>query len=260
FHVSLSFLVSSFILSLSLSLSISVLFLSSSIALKLREMGTCASLYNRSECSAVKPPAPPETMTDQFEIPPSPIKHFKLQNNTDSAIKDISVIPNHHKTPSGSKEEAFFDSRAWLDSDCEDFFSVKGDFTPSCGNTPLHHRFPAETPRTSKVSASSTDNELSNFSLPPLPPKRRKKLADLFRESLGNEGSFAFLNDEENRKADEARVSGTDSVCNSERTAGEGMDQLVDENPMELNSKMCCLPALVSRERKEDLKLINGVS
>lgn len=64
-------------------------------------MGTCASLYNRSECSAVKPPAPPETMTDQFEIPPSPIKHFKLQNNTDSAIKDISVIPNHHKTPSG---------------------------------------------------------------------------------------------------------------------------------------------------------------
>ncbi|KAL4032292.1 hypothetical protein IC575_005362 [Cucumis melo] len=223
-------------------------------------MGTCASLYNRSECSAVKPPAPPETMTDQFEIPPSPIKHFKLQNNTDSAIKDISVIPNHHKTPSGSKEEAFFDSRAWLDSDCEDFFSVKGDFTPSCGNTPLHHRFPAETPRTSKVSASSTDNELSNFSLPPLPPKRRKKLADLFRESLGNEASFAFLNDEENRKADEGRVSGTDSVCNSERTAGEGMDQLVDENPMELNSKMCCLPALVSRERKEDLKLINGVS
>ena len=27
----------------------------------------------------------------------------------------------------GSKDEAFFDSRAWLDSDCEDdFFSVNG--------------------------------------------------------------------------------------------------------------------------------------
>ncbi|KAK7300190.1 hypothetical protein RJT34_11027 [Clitoria ternatea] len=32
----------------------------------------------------------------------------------------------------GSKDETFFDSRAWLDSDCEDdFFRVNGDFTPS---------------------------------------------------------------------------------------------------------------------------------
>ncbi|XP_010033397.2 uncharacterized protein At3g27210 [Eucalyptus grandis] len=32
----------------------------------------------------------------------------------------------------GSKEDSFFDSQAWLESDCEDeFFSVKGDFTPS---------------------------------------------------------------------------------------------------------------------------------
>ena len=143
-------------------------------------------------------------------------------------------------------------------------FSFSTDFTPSCGNTPLHHRFPAETPRTSRVSVASADNEASNFNLPPLPTKRRKKLADLFRESLGNEASFAFLNQEENRKADEPRVSGTDSVCNSERTAGDGINQLVDENPIELDSKMCCLPPLASRsssrERKEDLKLINGVS
>ncbi|KAF6150033.1 hypothetical protein GIB67_002815 [Kingdonia uniflora] len=32
----------------------------------------------------------------------------------------------------GSKEESFFDSKVWLESDCEDdFFSVNGDFTPS---------------------------------------------------------------------------------------------------------------------------------
>ncbi|XP_038884376.1 uncharacterized protein At3g27210-like [Benincasa hispida] len=219
-------------------------------------MGTCASVYTRSECSAVKSPAPPESMTDKFEIPPSPIKHFKLQNKTDSAIKDISVISNHHKTPSGSKEEAFFDSRAWLDSDCEDFFSVKGDFTPSCGNTPLHHRFPAETPRTSKVGA---DNEPSTFNSPPLSTKRRKKLVDLFRESLGNDASFAFLNHDDNRKADEPCLSGTDSVCDSERTGSGG-----DENPIGFESKLCCLPPLVSRnssrERKEDLKVVNGVS
>ncbi|CAK9326184.1 unnamed protein product [Citrullus colocynthis] len=222
-------------------------------------MGTCSSLYSRSVCSAVNPPARPETLTDKFEIPPSPIKHFKLRNNTDSAIKDISLIPNHHNTPPGSKEEAFFDSRAWLDSDCEDFFSVKGDFTPSCGNTPLHHRFPAETPRTSKVG---TDNEPSTFNSPPLSTKRRKKLGDLFRESLGDDASFAFLNHDDDRKADEPCLAGTDSVCNSDRIGGG--DELGDENPIGFESKLCCLPPLVSRnssrERKEDLKVVNGVS
>lgn len=29
----------------------------------------------------------------------------------------------------GSKEETFFDSQAWLDSDCDDFYSVNGGRT-----------------------------------------------------------------------------------------------------------------------------------
>ena len=65
-------------------------------------MGSCASLCSQSECSPVKPPpAPSETVKDKFEIPPSPIKHYKLQHNADSVFKDISVVPHHHKTPSG---------------------------------------------------------------------------------------------------------------------------------------------------------------
>ncbi|XP_022133665.1 uncharacterized protein At3g27210 isoform X2 [Momordica charantia] len=230
-------------------------------------MGSCASLYGRS--AVVKAPPPPETVTDKFEIPPSPIKHFKLQTNTESAIKDISVV-SHHKTPSGSKEEAFFDSRAWLDSDCDDFFSVKGDFTPSCGSTPLHHRFPAETPR-----ASGGDDQLPTVKSPPLPAKRRKKLVELFRESLGGDASFAFLNSEENPpedltngKVDEPCVSGAASVCSSGRTTAGAGTELGDEKAIGFGSKLCCLPALVSRhsssERKEDLKAsamaVNGVS
>ncbi|KAG2261387.1 hypothetical protein Bca52824_068466 [Brassica carinata] len=37
----------------------------------------------------------------------------------------------------GSKDEAFFDTQQWLQSDSDDdFHSVNGDFTPSRGNTP----------------------------------------------------------------------------------------------------------------------------
>lgn len=130
--------------------------------------------------------------------------------------------------------------------------------TPSCGNTPLHHRFPTETPRASKVGA---DDEPSTINSQSLPTKRRKKLADLFRESLGNDSSFAFLNHvhDDNRQVDEPCVSGTGSIC-----SGGGGDELDDENPTGFESKLCCLPPLVSRhgssERKEDLKLVNGVS
>ncbi|EPS70931.1 hypothetical protein M569_03840, partial [Genlisea aurea] len=66
----------------------------------------------------------------------------------------------------GCKEEGFFDSQPWLDSDCEeDYFSVNGgDFTPSRGTTPVHHAFQTPPPSDSK-----------------------KRLSELFQESLRGE-------------------------------------------------------------------------
>uniref|UniRef100_A0A0A9BRE0 Uncharacterized protein n=1 Tax=Arundo donax TaxID=35708 RepID=A0A0A9BRE0_ARUDO len=44
-------------------------------------------------------------------------------------------------TENESKDESFFEARPWLDSDSEDdFYSVRGDFTPSRGSTPDHQR------------------------------------------------------------------------------------------------------------------------
>ncbi|CAL5017431.1 unnamed protein product [Urochloa decumbens] len=44
-------------------------------------------------------------------------------------------------TENGSKDESFFEARPWLDSDSEDdFYSVRGDFTPSRTSTPDHPR------------------------------------------------------------------------------------------------------------------------
>ncbi|CAA6664069.1 unnamed protein product [Spirodela intermedia] len=57
----------------------------------------------------------------------------------------LSNGPGHAAEGNG---EIFFDSRAWLDSDCEDdFFSINGDFTPSQGSTPNHQLGSAMKPK-----------------------------------------------------------------------------------------------------------------
>ncbi|KVH92816.1 uncharacterized protein At3g27210 [Cynara cardunculus var. scolymus] len=73
----------------------------------------------------------------------------------------------------GSKEDTFFDSQAWLESDCDDdFMSVNGEFTPSRGTTPVHHNF-------------SVGNKQQPLVSPyPNTPEKKPRLSDLFKESL----------------------------------------------------------------------------
>ncbi|XP_076940863.1 uncharacterized protein LOC143610208 [Bidens hawaiensis] len=102
----------------------------------------------------------------------------------------------------GSKDETFFDSQAWLDSDSDDdFMSVKGEFTPSRGNTPVHHNF----------SAGNNKPHVTVSPSQPSPNGQEKKmrLSDLFKDSLrGNDDSD---NDED---VDEAVKSGGDVTKN----------------------------------------------
>ncbi|KAJ6813664.1 uncharacterized protein M6B38_142580 [Iris pallida] len=78
----------------------------------------------------------------------------------------------------GSKREMFFDSRMWLDSECEDdFISVNGDFTPTRESTPNNQSSSLSTP-SSKCFSAFTGNSSSEPS-----PTGRKKLADLFQEA-----------------------------------------------------------------------------
>ncbi|KAM0070185.1 hypothetical protein Hdeb2414_s0001g00010311 [Helianthus debilis subsp. tardiflorus] len=81
------------------------------------------------------------------------------------------------------REETFFDSQAWLDSDCEsDFMSVNGEFTPSRGNAPLHRNFAPQM----KGGAPAIDNRKPSVTLLQPPPsllKKKKRLSELFSES-----------------------------------------------------------------------------
>ncbi|CAL4945901.1 unnamed protein product [Urochloa decumbens] len=83
---------------------------------------------------------------------------------------------------SGGKDEVFFESRAWLDSDCEDdFYSVNGDFTPSRGSTPNYQ------PRTQTVMTNIFQSDNSDKPKSPEPsPTGRRKLAELLQEAMQN--------------------------------------------------------------------------
>ncbi|XWS40601.1 hypothetical protein CRYUN_Cryun17cG0009800 [Craigia yunnanensis] len=231
-------------------------------------MGSCVSVHKRSQESAMELGLSFGSKTDKLIIPPSPVKEkpaangdFTLKSQSPSTFKDL-----------GSKDETFFDSRAYLDSDCEDdFFSVNGDFTPSRGNTPVHHSFSMVTPRVNKATVEGSPGSVSETS----PTGKKKKLIELFRERIREDQDVNELNTSSNQditnekmelkptiqgllpsKSEDAipYVSGANSLCNSERTAN-GDDHVFKEKPF--RSVQCCLPSLVScssfSERKKKM-------
>ncbi|XWS44022.1 hypothetical protein CRYUN_Cryun15aG0009600 [Craigia yunnanensis] len=220
-------------------------------------MGSCVSVQKSSQKSAMKLGLSFEAKTDKLVMPPSPVKDkpaangdFTLKSQSPSTFKDL-----------GSKDETFFDSRAWLDSDCEDdFFSVNGDFTPSRGNTPVHHSFSVGTSRVNKVTEEGSPGSVSESS----PTGKKKKLIELFRESIGEDQYVNELNTSTNQDItygkmavkptiqdiippkstdDTPYVTGANSLCSSERTAN-GDNPMFKEKPF--RSVQCCLPSLVS--------------
>ncbi|GMJ04340.1 hypothetical protein HRI_004103200 [Hibiscus trionum] len=223
-------------------------------------MGSCVSVHKAPQESAMKLGLSFHSKTDSLIIPPSPVKekssanaHFALTSQSPYSFKDF-----------GSKEETFFDSRAYLESDCEDdFFSVNGDFTPSRGNTPVHHSFSMGTPQVNKATVDGSPLSVSETS----PMGKKKKLLELFRESVRETGDVNELNTSSNQDVSNGTpyVSGVNSLCSSERIAN-GDSPMFKEKP--LKSMQRCLPSFVScssfNERKKKMSpaiaAVNGGS
>ncbi|CAN8260794.1 unnamed protein product [Cochlearia groenlandica] len=96
----------------------------------------------------------------------------KLPGSTIAATSLFTTIidSDHHRY--SSEEIVYFDSRGWLDSDCEDdFMSVNGEFTPSGGTTPVHHKFIDQTPKSEEELSHLTDDN------------NKKRLVELFKET-----------------------------------------------------------------------------
>ncbi|XP_023529186.1 uncharacterized protein At3g27210-like [Cucurbita pepo subsp. pepo] len=210
-------------------------------------MGSCVSIHRNSD-SAVKFRLSNGSKPNGLPIPPSPIKDNDTPIIGNPPIHG-GVFVKSQSSPShfGSKDEAFFDSRGWLDSDCEDdFYSVNGDFTPSRGNTPVRTSFSSGTPRINQVHVV---DDLTPIAMPKPSPTGKKKLAELFRDSSRN-GTDIQTKPTLNELALQSNpetpyMSGTNSVCSSERTSNGG--DVWIEKEKRFGSAQCCLPSLGSR-------------
>ncbi|KAL8049230.1 hypothetical protein ABFX02_06G008100 [Erythranthe guttata] len=225
-------------------------------------MGSCVSVHKHPD-SAFRLRFSIGSKNDKILIP-SPVK-----DNSDTVNvvdRTVPVVVNSHFSPArfphadrfraGSKDEAFFDSQPWLESDCEDdFVSVNGDFTPSRGSTPVHHSFSIGVLQVNKapILVEETADSVTESST----PDKKKRLSELFKESLRVD-NYA---DNENAAANKNETSGTPGV-GGERTTPTPNGVLATEDKS-LKSGQCCLPRLLSNrsfnERKKRMSPARSV-
>ncbi|XXG50275.1 hypothetical protein AAC387_Pa02g4317 [Persea americana] len=177
-------------------------------------------------------------------------------------LKPLRPDPTQQKLKSaqGAKDEAFFDSQAWLESDCEDdFISVNGgciffhaDYIPSGSNSPNYQRNTLGKPQLNEVSFS---DGLPHSKPESSPTDKKMRLSELLKQSLQEEQ----VNSEDQtagkicQKSSEKSpcVSQLNSICSSERTPNIDPKQEKEET---LKATQCCLPSFVQslsfRERK----------
>ncbi|CAL0299175.1 unnamed protein product [Lupinus luteus] len=231
-------------------------------------MGSCFTIHRNTKTTAAAAAtnmkvklSSSESKTVNFVIPPSPVK----ENNKNRSF-DWSN-PQSNTTPNGSKDEAFFDSKAVLDSDCEDdFYSVNGDFTPSRDNTPTHNTF-----GTPGYNNNPFANRIQGSMHVPSPRKNeRKKLIDLFRESVeddqdgGMKEAKPTLQDVLPKSELSTPFSSTNSAWSSEITGSEDTVSTRETSIKSVKSSRWCLPFPGSssrrsfRERRRKVKSCNS--
>ncbi|CAG7881889.1 unnamed protein product [Brassica rapa] len=130
-------------------------------------MGSCVS----SSHNTIKTSSDSAVKLSALISEPDTTSPVKNDVTNPATINGNSFIDS---TPRDSSEEiTFFDSRGWLDSDCEDdFMSVDGEFTPSRGTTPVHHKFSDKTPEADEKKHEE-----------PSPTDNKKRLLELFKET-----------------------------------------------------------------------------
>ncbi|KAG6766304.1 hypothetical protein POTOM_030379 [Populus tomentosa] len=161
------------------------------------DMGNCASVQKKTG-PALKLKCTIDSQGNCIHIE-SPVKDSSTVNGDHSMTEQLNPKPQSLSpvpyqasvNDSSNREDMFFDSHPWIESDCEDYLSVDGgyfiyvDFTPSCGTTPIHQGSYIEIPLPCEESLCSSS---SARSIPePSPADRKKQLIELFRENINDD-------------------------------------------------------------------------
>ncbi|OMO60442.1 hypothetical protein CCACVL1_24132 [Corchorus capsularis] len=145
-------------------------------------MGNCVTVYKNKDPSA----AAAMNLSAKIESPTKEniVRMEKSVAELDSKPQVSSV---EQETSFRGKTEDFFDSQPWLESDCEDYFSVNGDSTSSCGNSPTHQKSFRENPLHEKVNSMDRAKSAVPEHSPTETKKQQKQLIELFRESFNDD-------------------------------------------------------------------------
>ncbi|CAO2816419.1 unnamed protein product [Amaranthus hypochondriacus] len=152
-------------------------------------MGSCVSSINKTSRSA-KPDQVMSVDKSSSSMPSTPVKDkpyvpvdppiIPVSKSRVSPFNSVSSL----RSIGGSKDEAFFDTQGWLDSDCDDdFYSVNGDFTPSRGNTPVHA---SGTPRLSRVFSPQVSRAVFEGKPPMRSASNRSRSSSSVRRSFSS--------------------------------------------------------------------------
>ncbi|KAG6497444.1 uncharacterized protein At3g27210-like isoform X1 [Zingiber officinale] len=197
-------------------------------------MGACTSIPNDSDSS----------MRYRLGLASKAKRFFLASPAKDKSLYEANPVDGFSlKSPklAGSKDEIFFDTQVWLDSDCEDdFFSVNGDFTPSRGSTPIH---PLSMPSTPKLDNHFLFDK-SPYSISEPSPTGRKKLAELLYETNVTEVKEDATAKSDRDKTSTTRTSNslsTSSACSTEGTPSRDLGSRKDKA---WSAGHCCLPSL----------------
>ncbi|KAI5351990.1 PREDICTED: At3g27210 [Prunus dulcis] len=126
-------------------------------------MGNCGSVRKTQDSSPKS-----QLKCSSFSRTGCILTERPIQENT---IRTVMPGASSLRELINGKEDMQFSSDPRLESDCEDFFSVNGDLTPSSTNTPIHQSSPIKSPATDV----------------------KKQLIELFHESFNDEAGHQDL-------------------------------------------------------------------
>ncbi|XP_022776313.1 uncharacterized protein At3g27210-like [Durio zibethinus] len=224
-------------------------------------MGNCVTVYRNKDPAAMN-------LSAQIQSPTK--ENFVRREHSIAELGSRSQpSPMEQESSFGhlsNTEENFFDSQPWLESDCEDFFSVNDDSTSSCGNSPNHQKSFGE----SSLRDKNHSMDHAQVALPEhSPTDTKKQLIELFRESFDDDAvnNYPSLKEQLEEKPTTFNLppkctnpyeSIPNSVRSSEATPHRGY---LPRKEKSTQSAQCCLPSSVRNrrfgERKKSLSPAN---